>query len=243
MIDKMDKQTKVVLGAIAFLLVLFFWNNGSIFSTTTLISPEIQYYNNPIKADIITDLSSPSYQVYFNNNPVSVEPTISEGMYTFTLNDITTEGIARIVLSTENETVTKLIQVRKPYISMKTNLQASYDKGTEVTIEAQTYNPQQDILLVDAIDVDVAYPDSSHETLFMKNTNETTFSLDFKFKNQGGYVFKFYPRLGNYNTKEHTVIVQVTSKAFMNPIYYIWLGGIIIWIILFLIRFLGGRRR
>jgi len=234
--EKMKENNSLyfALIVIALYTLLYLGANGSLFSSVSLQSNQVQYYNKPIIVSITTDLVDPNISVYFNNNLLNASVIILNNTYKIT-QELSSEGLLTVYLASGNESFSEVIEVRKPFVDIKQTIPTMLNKGESAKLEVRTYNPQGDPLQADSVDIDVYDPSNIKTTIFL-DKEDYVFTKNFIYSKEGNYIFKINARKSGYNTVQQTVITSVLKTEGIHPIIFIWLGIIGIWIILFIIK-------
>lgn len=232
------------------ILVFFLLKYSSLFAIN-LSSPYVQYYNHPIEAVFETDLSDVTIKAYFNEVELftsgsASNQSISRYFYTkekvnntwrLKLYNVSQEGLFKFVVIHPNKTESQVIEVRKPFVDIRHNIETTLDRGASRTIEISTFNPQGEKISVDSIDMDVYGPDNRVVTINLLRSNETnTFTTLFNYDKVGSYQFRIHPRKDGYETKEFIVITNVLKTEGIHPIIWVWFGAIILWLTLFAVK-------
>lgn len=231
-----DNSLWIVGAVIAVFAVFALMSSNNLFSTVNFNIDQVQYYNQPIKVTVNTDIQEPVISAYFNNVPINMTQANSNGTYILSTT-VSQEGILKVSVDDKvsNQTFEQVVEVRKPYVSVTNDFPATTDKGKSIKLTVKTYTPQGQQLVADGVDVDVIYPDGSKQTIFLeKSGNE--FTKNFAFTSAGNHNFKIHARKDGFDTVEKGVIVEVLRSSSAPAIVYIWAGLIVLWLVLFALR-------
>jgi hypothetical protein len=183
----------------------------------------------------VTDKENLTAYTFFNDIPINTTNEFYNNTYKFVLYNVTQEGIFKVIFTAENFTESQVIEVKNPFIDIKHNIPETIEKGESFKIQIRTFNPQNEALNADSVDVDVYDPDNSKTTLFL-DKQENIFEKIFYYNKAGNYIFKIHPRKVGYETKEFSTITAVLKTKGIHPIVWVWFVSLGIWLILFLIR-------
>lgn len=244
MVKKEISPILLVIVLIAGFLLL--QNNG--FFSIIMQSPQVQYYNEPIEARFsLTNFTNPTITAYFNDAELFERPSnesnqnvifsteIINSSYVYKISNVTQEGLFKIIAKEGNKTETQVIEVKRPYVDIKHDIESVIEEGTLDKINIKTFTPQGEPIESD-INIYVINPDNSQTIITPTKLTSNEYEFTFTYAKAGNYQFKIAPSKTGYDTKEFTIITSVTKSAGVHPIIYIWFGAVAIWLILFVIR-------
>jgi len=240
-----DKTIFWIIGLVIVGVLLY---NYSGFFGITLSSAETQYNNKDIKAEFsLANYTNPSIQIFFNdeeileldvnetNDTVSFTRNLVNGTYDFTIKDINKEGFLKIVVSENNITETKVINVQDPHVALTHNILNVAEKGDSLKILVSTLNPQGELLIADSVVIDVTTPDNNLEIITLTKSGDT-FEYNFNYEQSGTYQFKIKASKIDYKTKEVSAVTTVIKTGGIPLVVWIWIVAIIIFILFFIIK-------
>lgn len=218
------------------------------FTISNFTNPTIEAYFNDVQLyEVLTHQENVSYvnsttnQTYYVmedrtiNQSIGYTKGFENGSYNIVLKNIQGTGLIKIKVYEENNTETKTIEVRQAFVDIKDNFPNLVDRSKMWTLEIETQNPQGDALEADSVDVDVYDPLNVKTTIFMEKAGNK-FTKQFTYETAGNYVFKIHAKKEGYVTKEVTRITSVTKSEGIHPIVYVWIAGVILWLLLFGIK-------
>ena len=210
--------------------------SGSFKKEATLASSQIQYYNEPLTVNLKNVTLNSAVEVLFNGVPAAYTLNQSGNNYKVVV-PVTNEGLLQVNLFGPNNTIENFfVESKQPYLNAEIEYPISIDRDSKVTLNITTKNPQGNIQSAESIDADITYPDNTKKTVSFVKQPDGKFTLDFEFKQSGGYFFKVHPRYTDYIVNEKTISIQVLKPEGVHPIIWVWLGSAILWIILFVIK-------
>jgi hypothetical protein len=234
------------------------YNNEAIvseFTLTNFTNPQIDAFFNDKKvytADYYT-LQSITEEINGTNQTrdVKVYPALNQsyaytyqtanGTYILKLTNVAETGVFKFVVSEGNHTETALIEVRKPYVAMKNNIEPSVDEGAILNMQVTTFNPQGNNISADRVEITMITPDNKQKELTLVKSGNL-FTTTINYNQIGNYQFKIRPVLEGYTTEEFTAITSVVKQSAINPIIWIWLGAAGLFILLFIIKRIRGHK-
>ena len=227
------KKNQWVWPTILLILLLFVANPTPGPLSIVSLSPAVQYYNEVVKVSF-SSVVSVNVSTFFNDAPINYSLVQQNNVYGVSVN-VSNEGLLRVVSLSQNVSDTLVIEVRKPFVDSTNNVPNVVDKGEIVTIQVLTLSPQGEPLEADSVDAVVTLPDNTHQTLvFEKGGN--AFTTKFTYASSGNYVFKINARKVGYTTQEKTAITSVIKKEVVHPIFWVWGGALLLFIILFIVK-------
>ena len=218
------------------------------FTLTNFTSPNIEVFFEGVQ--LYEVLVKQVNQSYFNattnetyyliinqtiNQSIGYSKSVANGVYSIKLENINSEGLLKIKVIEGNYSEIKTVEIRKPYVAIKNNIPNLVDKGKQWTIEITTFNPQDDTLEADSVDIDIIDPTNSKSTIFLDKAGNK-FTKVFYYDKSGNYQFKIHARKDGYVTKEVTVITSVAKNEGIHPVIYLFLAATILWGLLFIIK-------
>lgn len=240
----LNDSTKYLI--IVFLLIagVLYAKQTGLFALVEYKSPVVQYYNSPIEVEfIVTNATEISIEAFFNGNKVysDIDGTndgvevIKGTEYHKVIYTASSKGVFRVEVSEGDSKDTFTVEVKQPYLESKNNFPASIKKGEKATLQVTTFDPSNLPIESDSLEVTVELPSSEKKNLdFTKSGN--MFTLDYTFKDAGGYIFKIYARKAGYQTVERSAITSVVGQDEPHPVFYIWGIGVGLFVVLIIAR-------
>jgi len=240
-------NTLLIIGII---IVGAFFIQYSDFFGISLTSPETQYNNKDIHAEFkLTNYTNPLIEIFFDgveiykfdanetNQTISFEKNLVNETYDFIISGIDNEGTLKIVVSENNITETKVINVLDPYVAVTHNIPNTAEEGDSLKILISTSNPQGELLDADSVTIDVTTPDNTLETLTLTKSGDD-FEYNFNYEDAGTYQFKLKAVEIDYKTKEFSAVTTVIKAGGIHPIVWVWMAALIFWATLFIIKYI-----
>lgn len=229
----MDKTKRILFWIVGIIIILLLINNP-FKKEANLLSSQVQYYNKPITFSVSNVSLDSNVAVSFEGNNINFTKQIVNNTLLISTNVMSTGTVTASIYGTATETV--FIEAKKPYLDVKTDFPINLDLNTAYPLKINTFNPQGEKVAADTIDMDITLPDYSKDTVLLAKTGENEYTYNYTFKQSGGYFFDIHARIIGWDVNEKRVAVQVLKPAGIHPIIYIWLGTIVVWLILFIIK-------
>lgn len=234
--------------AIAILVLLggyFLISSGTLddlFVTVGITSPQIQFTNEPILVKLgVTNITG-NVSIFSTHKSKEVEPEITISGDTYFLEyNITEPGLLKIFVDDDTGQRVVPVEIKKPHIVIENTIPVESEK-TKVKSKIFTKNPQGEPINVDSITVNVVDPDSKKETIEPKKIGLGTYEFEIEYKKSGNYIFKIFPIKENFNSLDYSAITAILGFSRVPIILWVLIGGVALWLILFIIRRIQLRR-
>lgn len=248
---KMNKNNKKYFWIAGFVVMAFLLYQYSPLGTIFLSSSQIQYNNAPIEVRFTTaNFTNPTVTTLFNNialeeyiggnETIKYTKSYINGTYTVRVEGINNTGILTIALNEGNLSESESVEVKNPYVRFEDNIPTIVDVGSQTQLKITTLTPQGSALEADEVSLDVYDPSNQMTTLVLDKSGNV-FTKNFNYATQGNYIFKVHARKQGFETQERTIITNVTKTEGVHPIVWVWVGFIILYIILVIIKKVRSR--
>lgn len=221
----MSKTNKTFFLLIFLVLTLFVSGCSQIFSVSSA-TDLIQYTNEPIKVAFTTNIMAPEINVYFDNQAIDFQQTKDGDTYTITAS-VATPGILKIIISGGEKPETITIDVRKPYIKVVYDIPPQVEEGESAELIIETQTPQGTPLDVDSVEIVYSDPTNVFHTIEMRRIGVGEYATLINYKQRGNYIFKIYPHLLGFETKETTAITAVLATTQFSFAVYLFIGALL----------------
>lgn len=240
----MENKTIWIIGLV--LLGIFLYSQGSLdnlFATVGLKSPEVVFLNEPIIVKLDISNVTGNLTVFATLNSIEVQPdvTLSNNTYLIAFYNLTEPGLLKISITDEIETKVIPIQVSRPIIRIENDIPLESEKGKK-TLTIFTKDNKGHLVDMDSLIVRVTDPSNNKQTITPVKNTMGTYTFEVEYKESGNYIFNIIPIKQGYDSLEYTAITAILKFAKFPMILWVLIGGISLWLFLFIIQAWRKRR-
>jgi hypothetical protein len=236
---KNNKLILIIIGVIAvFAFYNYFGNAGRKAGELADIEVVPGYENIPLsdnmvfRIQVVSGPSNPSFTAKLDGTTATIQYSLVSGttnVYEFTLLE---ERVGTLVITLLDDTAS--IEVSRPLINTVEFFPKQTDQGTTVELKAEFYNQGNELLDVDAANLEITKPSGNIETVLMNRESPGKYSYSIKVEENGFYYFTITPEKEFYTTiPEHTSLT-VYKRGAISYFPYVVLGALAIFVLLVL---------